>query len=84
MHFSAGWFLLIGGLVGVVRNARTKRYYQSDFASFDGVITEEQRKTVVPISSAQRLGLIALCLLLAIAGVVLIQHQHNWNPFVAG
>jgi hypothetical protein len=73
MNISAGWFLLAGGVVGAIGNATAKRFFKSDFQNLDGVISEEDRRAVVPVTKIQRLLLVVICVLLAIVGVVLIQ-----------
>jgi hypothetical protein len=31
MSLSAGWFWLLGGVIGAIRNATVKKFYKSDF-----------------------------------------------------
>ena len=78
---SSGWFFLIGGATGAVRVAIAKRFFESDFANSEGVITDEQRKTPVHITPVQRWLIVLACIGVAIIGCFLIQHDGNWNPF---
>jgi phosphotransferase system glucose/maltose/N-acetylglucosamine-specific IIC component len=83
MRLTTGWFLLVGGFVGTVRCAVAKKFYESDFANLDGVIADEQGRTEVSVTPVARWLIVAGCLLLTALGVILIQHAHNWNPFIA-
>jgi hypothetical protein len=44
MSLSAGWFWLLGGVIGAIRNATVKKFYKSDFDT-EFVGAEEDRKT---------------------------------------
>ena len=82
MSLSAGWFVLVGGAIGAYRCATTSKFYRSDFANkVDCVVTEEDRQTEVRITRPVRWLLVALCVLAAGVGEILIQSAHNWNPF---
>ena len=79
MGLSFGWLLLLGGALGAVRVLRAKTFSWAN--EVDTVVTEEDRKREAPMTPVRRWILVAICLLLAIVGAVLIQRQHNWNPF---
>jgi hypothetical protein len=81
MNLSFGWPLLIFGVIGAFRNATAKRYFRSDFANLDGQVTEEDRRTEVHVSTLQRWLLVVLCLIMAVAGAIVIQRAHDWKPF---
>lgn len=81
MGLSVGWLLLLGGALGVVRVLRAKTFSWAN--EVDTVVTEEDRKRETAITPIRRWILVAICLLLAIVGAILIQRQHNWNPFVS-
>jgi hypothetical protein len=81
MFLSVGWFCLVGGTVGAFRVAIAKKFFKSDFANMEGVITEEDRKTEVQISHLKRWSIVGICTLLAVFGVFKIQQDRNWNPF---
>ena len=66
--------------MGAVRVATAKKLYRSDFANQEGVITEEDYETEVPITQRKRTAIVAACILIAIFGIYLIQRDHNWNP----
>jgi hypothetical protein len=84
MNLSVGWFCLVGGAVGAFRTAIAKKFYRSDFANQEGVITEADRTTEVPMTHLKRWLLVGICILVAVFGVLLIQKDHGWNPFRAG
>jgi hypothetical protein len=79
MGLSLGWLLFLGGALGTVRVLRAKTFSWAN--EVDTVVTEEDRKREVPMTPVKRWVLVTICLLLAIIGAVLIQRQHNWNPF---
>ena len=82
MNLSFGWPLLIFGVIGAVRNATAKKFFKSDFQNtLDNVISKEDRRTEVDVSTLQRWSLVALCLTLAAVGAFFIQRAHNWKPF---
>jgi hypothetical protein len=81
MVLSTGWFFLVRGVWGAIANAIAKRFYKSDFASSDGVIPPEDYKTKVLITPMKRWIIVGICGLLAVVGVLIIHHDHNWNPF---
>ena len=81
MFISVGWFSLVGGAVGAFRVAIAKKFFKSDFANMEGVITEEDYKTEVPISPLKRWIIVGICILLAVFGLIKIQQDRNWNPF---
>lgn len=78
MGLSLGWLLLIGGILGGIRALRAKTFSWAN--DVDTVVTEEDRKQETPMTPFRRWVLVAICLLLSIAGAVLIQRKHNWNP----
>jgi hypothetical protein len=84
MDISSGWVLLLGGLSGALGLRTSKELHRSDFVNHDGVVTEEDRNTRVHLSPKKRVGLIALCLAIAILGVWMIERDHNWNPLALG
>jgi hypothetical protein len=59
---SSGWFFLIGGVTGAIRVAIAKRFFQSDFANSEFIITDEQRKTPVNITPMQRWLIVLACI----------------------
>jgi hypothetical protein len=84
VNLSLGWFCLLGGVLGAFRVATAKKFYKSDFANQDGVITEEERKTEVLMTPLIRWLVVAVCILVAVYGGIRIQDDHAWNPFQAG
>lgn len=82
MFVSVGWFCLVGGVWGAVKIARAKKLYRSDFKNLEGVITEEDRKTEVTLTPLQRWAIVVCCAGLAAIGLFVIEHDHNWNPFL--
>jgi hypothetical protein len=84
MNLTVGWFCLVGGAVGAIRIATAKRFYRSDFANQDGVITEADRETEFSMTPLRRWFLVGICILIAVFGLFLIQRDHGWNPFRAG
>lgn len=84
MNISLGWFCLIGGALGAFRVSTTKKFYKSDFANKDGVITDEERKTEVMLSPLMRWAIVVVCSAVAIYGGIRIQHDQAWNPFSNG
>ncbi len=80
MFISAGCFFLVGGVWGAVANAVARKFYKSDFANREFLIPEEDYRTEVPVSPRQRWALVGLCAAIAVAGVIWIQHDHNWKP----
>ena len=82
MNLSAGWFWLIGGIVGAIRNATANKFYKSDF-DHESAMTEEDRKTEVHMTPATRWAIVAACIVIAVVGIWLIQRDGNWNPFGA-
>jgi uncharacterized membrane protein YeaQ/YmgE (transglycosylase-associated protein family) len=81
MFISTGWFYLVGGVWGAIASAIAKKFYKSDFANEDGVIPPEDYKTEVRITPTKRRIIVGICGALAVAGLLIIQHDHNWNPF---
>lgn len=81
MNITPGWFLLVGGVVGAVRMIFARKFFQSDFANLDGVITEKQYKTEIHVTSRRRFLITFGCMFLAAIGAYLIERRHNWNPF---
>ena len=75
------WFCLIGGAIGAFRTATAKQFYRSDFVNQDGIITDEDRKTLVRVTPLKRWIGVAICTLIAIYGGVQIQKNRAWNPF---
>jgi hypothetical protein len=47
MDISFGWFCLIGGIFGAIRNATAKHFNHSDFANQDGITTAEGKATEI-------------------------------------
>jgi hypothetical protein len=78
MGFSLGWLLLLGGVLGAVRVLRAKTFSWAN--EVDTVVTEEDRRREPLMTPTQRSVLVAICLVLAVAGAILIQRQHDWNP----
>ena len=81
---SLGWFCLLGGALGAFKVATAKKFYKSDFANQEGVITEEERKTEVTLSPLTRWAIVVVCIAVAIYGGIRIQDDHAWNPFANG
>lgn len=81
MVISSGWFCLVGGVLGAMRVATAKKFFRSDFANSDGVLNEEDYRTEVRVTSARRWIIVGISALIAVVGVILVQHDHNWNPF---
>jgi hypothetical protein len=81
MGLPLGWLLLLGGVLGAGRVLRAKTFSWAN--DVDGNVTEEDRKREAPMTPFKRWVLVAICLLLVIVGAVLIQRQHNWNPFAS-
>ncbi len=81
MFISVGWYCLVGGIWGSIKVATAKRFFKSDFASQEGVITEEDRRIEVTMTPMKRWLIVVTCAALAIFGVLWIQHDSNWNPF---
>jgi hypothetical protein len=73
--------LLLGGIVGGIRVATAKKFFKSDFESSEYLIPAEDYKTEVHVSSLKRWVIVAICGVVALVGVFLIQHDQNWNPF---
>lgn len=84
MFISIGWFCLVGGVVGAIRVAIAKKFFKSDFASREGVITEEDYKTEVQITPMKRWIIVGVCVAIAVFGMFKIQQDQNWNPFQPG
>jgi hypothetical protein len=84
VNISLGWFCLLGGALGAFRVATAKKFYKSDFANQEGVITEEERKTEVTLTPLMRWMIVAVCIAVAIYGGIRIQDDHAWNPFSNG
>jgi hypothetical protein len=81
VDISLGWFCLLGGVIGALRVATARKFYKSDFANQEGIITEEERKTEVTLTPLLRWMIVAACIALAIVGGIRIQNDHGWNPF---
>ena len=81
MYISVGWFWLLAGVWGAIANAFAKRFYKADFANRDGVIPEEDYTTEVAVGPKMRWSIVGLCVAVAVVGLILIQHDHNWKPF---
>jgi hypothetical protein len=81
MFISVGWYCFVGGTWGAIKVATAKRFFKSDFASQEGVITEEDHGKEVTITPMKRGLIVVTCSALAIVGVLWIQHDNNWNPF---
>ena len=64
--------------------ATAKRFFNSDFANSDGVISAEDHETEVKITPLQRWLIVATCVVVALVGGFWIQHDRNWNPFQFG
>ncbi len=84
MDISSGWVLLLGGLGGALGVGTSKELHRSDFVNLDGVVTKEDRNTRVHLHPKKRVGLVALCLAIAILGVWMIQRERNWHPLAPG
>lgn len=72
-----GWLLLIGGILGAGRALRAKTFSWAN--EVDNVVSKEDRAREPLMTSSQRRVLVALCLLLSVAGAVLIQKRHEWK-----
>ena len=84
MTLSVNWFnwaCLIGGTIGAVRIATAKQFYKSDFTNQDGVITDEDRKTLVRMTPLRRWVLVAICVLIAILGQCKSMEIMDGTPF---
>jgi hypothetical protein len=82
MALSFGWPLLVAGLLCAFSCATAKKFFKSDFQNtVDNDVSEEDRRTEVHVSVLQRWLLVALGMILAVAGAFLIQRAHNWKPF---
>jgi hypothetical protein len=81
MFISTGWFFLVGGVWGAIANAIAKKFSKSDFANQEGVIPSEDYKTEVRMTPLNRWSIVGICGVLALVGVLVIQHDHNWDPF---
>jgi hypothetical protein len=84
VNISLGWFCLLGEALGAFRVATAKKFYKSDFANQEGVITEEEQKTEVTLTPLMRWMIVGVCIAVAIYGGIPIQDDHAWNPFSNG
>lgn len=71
---------MIGGALGACGIATRKKFYRSDFSNLDGVVTEEDRTTEVQVNLKAKRLLIAICIVIFLLGISLIERDHNWNP----
>jgi hypothetical protein len=81
MFVSIGWYCLLGGLWGAIGTAATKKFHRSDFANSEGIITKDDFKVEVPMTPRKRWIIVGICTIIALAGILKIQSDHNWNPF---
>jgi len=79
-----GWLCLISGSLSALGMATAKKFYLSDFANSDGIITERERQTEVKITQFARWMIVSVCIAVAIYGGIRIQRAHAWNPFSNG
>ena len=78
MHVGFGWILFLGGLFGVFKVAPARSLKEIGMGN-EG---NEHIATSSPILTWRlKLVLVALNILLAVVGGMLIQRSHNWNPF---
>lgn len=80
-QFSAGWILLIGGLVGFIAVLRAKSF---SWKNMEFLTSEEDRKKEVPMTPLRRWLLIIICILIASYGAIQIERDRGWNPFSNG
>lgn len=81
MFISVGWYCAIGGVWGAIKIATAKKLFKSDFANQEGVIKAEDYATEVPMTPLRRWTIVGVCIIIAIVGLFMIEHDHNWNPF---
>ncbi|HEY0307569.1 MAG TPA: hypothetical protein VGB94_05370 [Acidobacteriaceae bacterium] len=81
MHLSIGWIFLLGGIAGLIRNARAKSITWANTVDIN-MTPDEIRQSEVPMTPKRRLIALTLCLALAIFGAWKIQRDHWWNPFL--
>ena len=70
---------MVGGVLGAVRVSSAKKFFRSDFANSDGVIKED-KTTEVRVTPMRRWIIVGIAALIAVAGAIIVQHDHNWNP----
>ncbi len=81
MHLSIGWIFLLGGIAGIVNNARAKTITWAN--TLDINMTEEEiRRSERPMTSKRRFVVLCFCFALAIFGAWKIQRDRWWNPFL--
>jgi hypothetical protein len=81
MHLSIGWIFLLGGIAGIVNNARAKTIAWAN--TLDVNMTDEQiRESEKLMTPKRRFVVLSFCFALAIFGAWKIQRDHCWNPFL--
>ena len=76
MYLSTGWVFFGGGITGLIAACRCNFSFWDRNPAAENPGTDKK-----PASSKMRLFAILINLLLIVLGALVIQRQHNWNPF---
>jgi len=76
MYLSMGWIFFGGGIAGLIAACRSDFSFWNRDSAVGNPETDKK-----PVSSKMRLLAILINLLLIVLGALVIQRQHNWNPF---
>jgi len=74
---SLGWFLLVAGIISALVIATDKTSHRADVPPRTGKLSSHNQD----LKPVTRWSLVALSILLASYGALLIQEAHNWSPF---
>jgi len=81
VSLSAGWVFLIAGAIGIIGAITGKRF---SWKSSEYLTSEEDRADEGPISPLIRWIIIGICAIVCAYGVIQLQRDHGWNPFIKG
>lgn len=78
MHIGFGWILFLGGIFGLMKVARAQSFREIGMGP---EVNENGSTSPKRLTWRLKLMLLALNLLIALGGGMMIQRSHNWNPF---
>ena len=78
MGLSVGWLMLLGGSFGTFRVLRAKTFSWANDVDIN--VSDEERQNEQAMTKGKRLALVVVCLVVALAGALLIQRSGTWNP----